>query len=120
MKMNRVFLKLSGEALAGPKKTGFDEDTVKEVARQVKLSVDAGVQVGIVIGGGNFWRGRTSDAIERTKADQIGMLATVMNCIYVSEIFRNAGMQTEIFTPFACGTMTQLFSKDQANKCFSE
>ena len=56
MKMNRVFLKLSGEALAGPKKTGFDEDTVKEVARQVKLSVDAGVQVGIVIGGGNFWR----------------------------------------------------------------
>ena len=79
-----------------------------------------GVQVGIVIGGGNFWRGRTSDAIERTKADQIGMLATVMNCIYVSEIFRNAGMQTEIFTPFACGTMTQLFSKDQANKCFSE
>ena len=120
MKMNRVFLKLSGEALAGPKKTGFDEDTVKEVARQVKLSVDAGVQVGIVIGGGNFWRGRTSDAIERTKADQIGMLATVMNCIYVSEIFRNAGMQTEIFTPFACGTMTQLFSKDQANKCFAE
>ena len=120
MKMNRVFLKLSGEALAGPKKTGFDEDTVKEVARQVKLSVDAGIQVGIVIGGGNFWRGRTSDAIERTKADQIGMLATVMNCIYVSEIFRNAGMQTEIFTPFACGTMTQLFSKDQANKCFAE
>ena len=56
MKMKRVFLKLSGEALAGPKKTGFDEDTVKEVAIQVKLSVDAGVQVGIVIGGGNFWR----------------------------------------------------------------
>ena len=120
MKMNRVFLKLSGEALAGPKKTGFDEDTVKEVARQEKISEDAGEQVGKVIGGGNYTRGRTSDAIERTKADQIGMLATVMNCIYVSEIFRNAGMQTEIFTPFACGTMTQLFSKDQANKCFAE
>ena len=118
MDMKRVFLKLSGEALAGPKKTGFDEDTVKEVARQVKLSVDAGVQVGIVIGGGNFWRGRTSDAIERTKADQIGMLATIMNCIYVSEIFRNAGMKTHIFTPFACGTMTELFSKDRANACF--
>ena len=102
MKMKRVFLKLSGEALAGPKKTGFDEDTVKEVARQVKLSVDAGVQVGIVIGGGNFWRGRTSDAIDRTKADQIGMLATVMNCIYVSEIFRNTGMKTQILTPFEC------------------
>ena len=70
MDMKRVFLKLSGEALAGPKKTGFDEDTVKEVARQVKISVEAGVQVGIVIGGGNFWRGRTSDAIERTHADR--------------------------------------------------
>ena len=118
MKMKRVFLKLSGEALAGPKKTGFDEDTVKEVARQVKLSVDAGIQVGIVIGGGNFWRGRTSEAIDRTKADQIGMLATVMNCIYVSEIFRNAGMMTQILTPFACGSMTKLFSKDRANKYF--
>ena len=115
MKMNRVLLKLSGEALAGSKKTGFDEDTVKEVARQVKLSIDAGVQVGIVIGGGNFWRGRTSNAIDRTKADQIGMLATVMNCIYVSEIFRNAGMKTEILTPFACGSMTKLFSKDLAS-----
>ena len=118
MEMKRVLLKLSGEALAGAKKTGYDEDTVKEVARQVKLSADAGVQIGIVIGGGNFWRGRTSEAIDRTKADQIGMLATVMNCIYVSEIFRNAGMETEIFTPFACGSMTKLFSKDQANACF--
>ncbi len=111
---NRVLLKLSGEALAGPKKTGFDEDTVKEVARQVKEAVEVGVQVGIVIGGGNFWRGRTSNAIDRTKADQIGMLATVMNCIYVSEIFRSTGMKTRIFTPFACGSMTALFSKDEA------
>lgn len=118
MEMKRVLLKLSGEALAGPKKTGFDEDTVKEVARQVKLSVDAGVEVGIVIGGGNFWRGRTSNAIDRTKADQIGMLATIMNCIYVSEIFRNAGMETQILTPFECGSMTKLFSKDRANKYF--
>lgn len=120
MQMKRVFLKLSGEALAGQKKTGFDENTVKEVARQVKLSVDAGIEVGIVIGGGNFWRGRTSEAIERTHADQIGMLATIMNCIYVSEIFRNAGMQTEILTPFTCGTMTKLFSKDLANRYFKQ
>lgn len=118
MEMKRVLLKLSGEALAGAQKTGYDEATVKEVARQVKLSSDAGIQVGIVIGGGNFWRGRTSKAIDRTKADQIGMLATIMNCIYVSEIFRSAGMETEIFTPFACGTMTKLFSKDQANEAF--
>lgn len=120
MQMKRVFLKLSGEALAGPKKTGFDEETVREVARQVKLSVDAGIQVGIVIGGGNFWRGRTSEAIERTHADQIGMLATIMNCIYVSEIFRSAGMETEVLTPFVCGTMTKLFSKDLANKYFNQ
>ena len=120
MKWNRVLLKLSGEALAGPKKTGFDEDTVKEVARQVKISVDAGVEVGIVIGGGNFWRGSPRNAIARTKAEQIGMLATIMNCIYVSEIFRNAGMQTEILTPFAVGAMTRLFSKDLANQYFKE
>lgn len=116
----RVLLKLSGEALAGDKKTGFDEATVKEVARQVKISVDAGVSIGIVIGGGNFWRGRESTAIERTHADQIGMLATVMNAIYVSEIFRSTGMKTKVMTPFAVGTMTELFSKDLALKCFEE
>ena len=83
--MKRILLKLSGEALAGEKKTGFDEETVRKVALQVKELVDDGIQVGIVIGGGNFWRGRSSEHIDRTKADQIGMLATVMNCIYVSD-----------------------------------
>ena len=117
--MKRVFLKLSGEALAGEKHTGFDEPTVTEVARQVKQITDQGIQVGIVIGGGNFWRGRTSETIDRTKADQIGMLATVMNCIYVSEIFRSVGMKTQILTPFECGSMTKLFSKDRANKYFA-
>ena len=115
-KYKRVFLKLSGEALAGEKKTGFDEATCIKVANQVKQLVDDGVQVGIVIGGGNFWRGRTSENIDRTKADQIGMLATIMNCIYVSEIFRSAGMKTQVLTPFTCGTMTKPFSKDRANK----
>ena len=112
--MKRVLLKLSGEALAGDKKTGFDEATVQGVAAQVKAVMDEGVQVGIVIGGGNFWRGRSSNAIERTHADQIGMLATVMNCIYVSEIFRSQGMKTEIMTPFTIGAFTTLFSKDAA------
>lgn len=120
MEMKRVLLKLSGEALAGDKKTGFDESTVREVARQVKIAVDNGTEVGVVIGGGNFWRGRESDAIDRTKADQIGMLATIMNCIYVSEIFRNSGMKTQILTPFECGSMTKLFSKDRANKYFEK
>lgn len=112
--LKRILLKLSGEALAGVKKTGFDEPTVTAVAKQVKEIVDSGVQVGIVIGGGNFWRGRTSETIDRTKADQIGMLATVMNCIYVSEIFRFVGMGTEVFTPFQCASFTELFSKDKA------
>ena len=118
--MKRILLKLSGEALAGDKKTGFDEPTVKGVALQVKQLVDDGIQVGIVIGGGNFWRGRSSESIDRTKADQIGMLATVMNCIYVSEIFRSTGMMTNILTPFECGSFTKLFSKDRANKYFEK
>lgn len=119
-KYKRVLLKLSGEALAGPNKTGFDEATCLGVARQVKQLVDAGTEVGIVTGGGNFWRGRTSENIDRTKADQIGMLATVMNCIYVSEIFRSVGIKTAILTPFSCGSMTKLFSKDRANKYFEK
>ena len=90
--LNRVLIKLSAEALAGEKKTGFDEATVLKVAEQVKKIVDDGMQVAIVIGGGNFWRGRTSENMERTKAHQIGMLATVMNCIYVSDMFRHVGM----------------------------
>mgnify|MGYP002796301611 FL=1 len=116
--MKRVLLKLSGEALAGEKKTGFDEATVTRVAKQVKVLVDEGVQVGIVIGGGNFWRCRSSENIDRTKADQIRMLPTVMKCIYVSEIFRSQGMLTSILTPFQCGEFTKMFSKDRANKYF--
>lgn len=115
-KYKRVLLKLSGEALAGPNKTGFDEATCLEVARQVKSLVEDGVQVAIVTGGGNFWRGRTSETIDRTKADQIGMLATVMNCVYVSDIFRYVGLKTSVMTPFVCGAFTELFSKDKAVK----
>ena len=118
--MKRVLLKLSGEALAGEKKTGFDEDTCIGVAKQVKDIVDKGHQVAIVTGGGNFWRGRTSETIDRVKADQIGMLATVMNCIYVSDIFRAVGMETEVFTPFTVGAFTTLFSKDKAVKALED
>ena len=116
--MKRVLLKLSGEALSGDKGFGFDEKTCLMVANQVKQLVDDGVQVGVVIGGGNFWRGRSSENIDRTKADQIGMLATVMNCLYVSEIFRSVGMKTSVLTPFECGNFSKLYSKDRANKYF--
>ena len=112
--MKRVFLKLSGEALAGEKHTGFDEPTVTEVAKQVKQIADKGIQIGIVIGGGNFWRGRTSENMDRVKADSIGMLATVMNCIYTADAFRVFGIKSHIMTPFACGTMTELFNRDKA------
>ena len=119
--MKRILLKLSGEALAGDKGFGFDEATCLEVGRQVKAITDKGTQVAIVIGGGNFWRGRNSSKIiERTKSDQIGMLGTVMNCIYVSEIFRTLDMKTEVFTPFVCGAFTELFSKDKALAALDE
>ena len=118
--MKRVLLKLSGEALAGEKKTGFDEATCIGVANQVKQLVNDGIQVAIVTGGGNFWRGRTSETIDRTKADQIGMLATVMNCIYVSDICRYLGLKTEIFTPFVCGAFTSLYSKDAVEESFAQ
>ena len=98
MKNRRVFLKLSGEALAGPKKTGFDEDTVKEVARQVKASVDAGVQVAIVVGGGNFWRGRSSGKMDRTRADHMGMLATTINALGVGDTLEQEGVDVRVMT----------------------
>lgn len=116
----RILLKLSGEALAGPSGKGFDEPTVRMVADQIKEIADKGTQVGVVIGGGNFWRGRSSENIDRTKADQIGMLATVMNALYVSEICRSVGLKTDILTPFTIGAFTDLFSKDKANKAFEE
>lgn len=117
--MKRVLLKLSGEALAGEKKMGFDEATVLAVARQIKAVVEEGTEVGIVIGGGNFWRGRTSETIDRNKADQIGMLATVMNCIYVSDICRYVGLKTDVYTPFTCGAFTKLYSKDAVESSFA-
>lgn len=118
-KQRRVLLKLSGEALAGDKKTGFDEETVRRVAAQVKRSAEAGIQIAIVIGGGNFWRGRSSNAIDRVKADQIGMLATVMNCIYVSSLFQHLGMKTEVFSAFPIGGVTKLFTKEEAEEALT-
>ena len=111
--MSRILLKLSGEALAD-RERHYDDEVICGIAGQVKKLINDGAEIGIVIGGGNYWRGRSSKGIDRTKADQIGMLATVMNCIYVSEIFRTEGIDTRIMTPFACSTFTELFSKDKA------
>lgn len=110
----RVVLKLSGEALAGEAGTGFNESVVNKIARDIKTIVDMEVEVCLVIGGGNFWRGRASNNMDRTKADQIGMLATIMNAIYFSEALKNLNIKSVIQTPIIVGTMTEQFSKDRA------
>ena len=88
LKYQRILLKISGEALGGEKGTGFDEPTMDAICGGVKKAHDLGVQIGIVVGGGNFWRGRSSGKMERTLADKIGMLATVMNALAVSDKLR--------------------------------
>lgn len=113
-KYKRVLLKLSGEALSGDKGTGFHEETVLEVAKQIKHIVDEGAQVAVVIGGGNFWRGRSCQNMDRPKSDQIGMMATIMNALYVAEILRTIDMKAVVQTPFKVGTVTEEFSKDRA------
>ena len=100
MSYKRIVLKISGEALAAEKKTGFDFDFVTSVCAAVKKAADAGVQVGIVIGGGNFWRGVKDGAgkVERVSADRMGMLATCMNCLAVCDVFRQLGAKARVLT----------------------
>ncbi|MCI1930824.1 MAG: UMP kinase [Clostridia bacterium] len=114
----RIVLKLSGEALSGDKpEVKFDNGIIRGIVLQIKEIINMGTEVTLVIGGGNFWRGRSADhAMDRTKADQIGMLATVMNAIYVSDFLRQEGVEAVVQTPFKCGTMTEEFSKDSALK----
>ncbi len=138
----RVLIKISGEALAAEKHTGFDFDFVSRVCEAVKACTALGAQVGIVIGGGNFWRGVKDGAgkVERVSADRMGMLATAMNCLAVADVFRQAGCDARVMTAvdiqgvgerydtrraveyleagkivlFACGTGSPSFSTDTA------
>ena len=114
----RIILKLSGEALAGDKAgVMYDDDTIFSVVEQIKEILDMGTQVALVIGGGNIWRGRSSNEnMDRTKADQIGMLATVMNAVYVADAFRQKGVKAFVQTPIIIGTVTEQFSKETAEK----
>lgn len=100
--------------MAGQTGHGFDEAIVNSIVNDIKKVIDMKVEVSLVIGGGNFWRGRTSTNMDRTRADQIGMLATVMNAIYVSEALKNVGIESVIQTPIIIGTMTEQFSKQSA------
>jgi len=116
----RVMLKLSGEALAGEKKFGLDDRVILNVADAVKKSYDQGVEIAVVIGGGNFWRGRQNTGFDRVKSDQIGMLATVMNCLCVSELFRTAGMDTAVYCSVEIPGFVQVFDKDKVMKDLSD
>ncbi|MCL2579163.1 MAG: UMP kinase [Oscillospiraceae bacterium] len=136
----RILLKLSGEALAGPSRFGLDNDTVREIAASIRDCAGTGVQIGIVVGGGNFWRGRSGGGMDRTRADHMGMLATVMNALaladalealYVKVRVQSAIVMQQIAEPyirnravrhmekgrvciFGCGTGNPFFSTDTA------
>jgi uridylate kinase len=97
-KYKRVILKISGEALAGDQNFGIKEEMVQAVARQVKAVYDMGVEVAIVVGGGNFWRGRTSTSMDRATADYMGMLATIINAMALQDAFETIGIETRVQT----------------------
>jgi len=111
----RVVIKLSGEALAGNRDGHFDDNVIDRITGQIAEIMQMGVQVSLVVGGGNFWRGRDAkDGMDRVKADQIGMMATVMNALYLSEAFRLRGIEAVIMTPLIVGVVTEQFSKPAA------
>lgn len=97
-KYKRVLLKLSGEALAGENKTGLNDVTIGKITDKIKECVDLGVQIAIVVGGGNFWRGRSGENMERTRADHMGMLATVINALALQDALLQRGVETRVQT----------------------
>lgn len=119
-KYNRILLKLSGEALAGNKKMGLDYEVMTSFGKSIKKCVDAGVQVGIVVGGGNFWRGRSSGAMDRTRADHIGMLATAMNALAVADALENCGLEVRVQTAIAMTQVAEPYIRGKAMRHFEK
>lgn len=111
---NRVLIKLSGEALAGSQKTGLDFDTVLKICTGVKHCVDLGVEVAIVIGGGNFWRGRTSGKMDRVRADHMGMLATVINSLALADALEQLDVPVRVQTAIAMNSIAEPFIRNKA------
>lgn len=107
----RLILKLSGEALCKVGTSTFNDDVILNIINQVKNIIANKTEISIIVGGGNFWRGRDSRELDRTKSDQIGMLSTIMNAIYLSDKFRQNNIEAIIMTPFEVGTMSERFSK---------
>ena len=119
-KYKRILLKLSGEALAGDKKIGLDYDVITSFGKSIKKCVDAGVEVGIVVGGGNFWRGRSSGAMDRTRADHIGMLATAMNALAVADGLENCGLQVRVQTAISMPQVAEPYIRNKAMRHFEK
>ena len=113
-KYKRILLKLSGESLAGSQKHGIDFDTVLEICKPIKKCVDAGVQVGIVVGGGNFWRGRSSGEMDRTRADHMGMLATAINALGVADALEQLGVVVRVQTAIAMHQVAEPYIRNKA------
>jgi len=113
-KYGRVLLKLSGEALAGEKKIGLDYSIITKICESIKKCADIGVQIGIVVGGGNFWRGRSSGAMDRTRADHIGMLATTMNALAVADVLESLGVDVRVQTAIAMHQVAEPYIRNKA------
>ena len=113
-KYKRILLKLSGESLAGAAKHGIDFDTVVKICEPIKKCVDAGVQVGIVVGGGNFWRGRSSGEMDRTRADHMGMLATTINALGVCDALEQLGLDVRVQTAIAMHQVAEPYIRNKA------
>ena len=114
LKYKRVVLKLSGEALAGNQKTGLDFNVINEICASIKKCVDAGAEIGIVVGGGNFWRGRSSGNMDRTRADHIGMLATTMNALAVADAMEALGVDVRVQTAISMQQITEPYIRNKA------
>ncbi|HRR76364.1 MAG TPA: UMP kinase [Ruminococcus sp.] len=113
-KYKRILFKVSGEALAGDKKTGLDYDVMTDICRSIKKCVDEGVQVGIVVGGGNYWRGRSSGAMDRTRADHIGMLATAMNALALADSLESLGCDVRVQTAILMQQVAEPYIRNRA------
>ena len=120
LKYKRVILKLSGEVLAGKKGFGVDDDVVAEVAGYIKKLSDAGVQVGVVIGAGNFWRGRSNKRMERTTADYMGMMGTVMNSLAMADALKFLGVKNNILSAISMTQLTECYNREKAVQYLDE
>ena len=113
-KYKRILLKLSGEALAGEKKFGLDYDIITDICKSIKKCAQAGVQLGIVVGGGNFWRGRSSGGMDRTRADHMGMLATTINALAIADVLESLDMKVRVQTAITMQQVAEPYIRNKA------